>query len=133
MMREEDPRAQLYGPRSSGRHQQSPQVVEDHHADMDRVLVAQDDVDAAVNRAADAQQEAEEAEERAARAEKTAAEIRQSNRELFERMRMLERQFLGQPQTGTQPHEMSAGRRARREGRSTYAPLTQPAEHPRES
>ncbi|CAI5726887.1 unnamed protein product [Peronospora destructor] len=41
--------------------------------------------------------------------------------------------ILGQPQTGTQPREMSAGRWARREGRSTYAPLTQPAKHPRES
>ncbi|CAI5726891.1 unnamed protein product [Peronospora destructor] len=85
MMREEDPRAQLYGPRTSRRRQQSPQVVGDHLDDMDRVLVAQDDVNAAVNR------------------------------------------------TGTQPREMSAGRWARREGRSTYAPLTQPAKHPRES
>ncbi|CAI5722735.1 unnamed protein product [Peronospora destructor] len=47
-----------------------------HHDDMARVLVAQDDVDVAVNRAADAQQEAKEASERAARVEKTAAEIR---------------------------------------------------------
>lgn len=43
-------------------------------------LVAQDDVDAATNRAA--------------RAERTAIEIRQSNRELLERVRMLERHIV---------------------------------------
>ncbi|CAI5742874.1 unnamed protein product [Peronospora destructor] len=67
---------------------------------MARVLVVQDDVGAAVIRAADVQQEAEEASERAARAENTAAEIRQSNRGLLERMRMLKRQFLGSTTDG---------------------------------
>uniref|UniRef100_M4BVY0 Uncharacterized protein n=1 Tax=Hyaloperonospora arabidopsidis (strain Emoy2) TaxID=559515 RepID=M4BVY0_HYAAE len=57
------------------------------------VLVSQEDVDEAVNRAVDAQLAAEAALEHAAQAETTASEILQSNREL--RMRNLERQVHG--------------------------------------
>ena len=59
------------------------------------VLVAQYDLDEAVNKAVDDQLEAENALERAAQAEKTASEIRQSKRKLLERMRNLERQVHG--------------------------------------
>ncbi|CAI5733326.1 unnamed protein product [Peronospora destructor] len=43
----------------------------------------------------------------------TASEIRQSNRELLELVRTLERQMLGQPQAKTRPREQAAARRAR--------------------
>ena len=58
------------------------------------VLVAQYDVDEAVNKAADAQLETETAHERAEKAERTANEVRQSNRDLLERLRNMERQVL---------------------------------------
>uniref|UniRef100_A0AAV1VA48 Uncharacterized protein n=1 Tax=Peronospora matthiolae TaxID=2874970 RepID=A0AAV1VA48_9STRA len=87
------------------------------------VLITQNDVDAVVNKAVDAQLEAEAATERAARDERTASEIRQSNRKMLERMRNLKHQVLGHAQTGTQPLPMSLARRARREGRSPFDPL----------
>jgi hypothetical protein len=48
-------------------------------------------------------------------------------------MRNLERQVLGHAQAGTQPRPMSLVRRARREGRSTYEPLTPRTEPTREA
>ena len=84
------------------------------------VLVAQDDVDEALNKAANDQLEDESAHERAKKAEIIANEIRQSNRELLKWLRNLERQVCGHAQAGTQPRPMSSARRARREGRSTF-------------
>ncbi|KAG1709343.1 hypothetical protein DVH05_020000 [Phytophthora capsici] len=69
------------------------------------------EVDMAVQRSSDAAQ--------------TATAHRQSNRELLERVRVLERAVHGQGQTGAQPRAPGTSgalaRRARREGRSTYA------------
>ena len=96
----------------------------DPHGHNAGVLVAQDDVDEAVNRDADAQLEAEAALGSATQADKTASEIRQSNRELLERMRKLERQVHGNAQTGAQPRPMSLVRRAIREKRSNYESRT---------
>lgn len=131
--RDEGPRDPVNAPQSSASGLPRPQAVVDPHDGTAGVLVAQDDVDAAVNKAVDAQLEAEAALDRAARAERTANEIRQSNRELLERMRNLERQVLGHAQAGTQPRPMSLARRARREGRSTYEPLTPRTEPTREA
>ncbi|KAG1681914.1 hypothetical protein DVH05_024111 [Phytophthora capsici] len=126
-MREEDPRAQRYGPRSTAYHPSSQQAGEDQRADTARALVAQGDMDDVASRAYDAQLEAEAASERAARAEGTATALRQSNRELLERMRSLEQRVFGGAQTGTHPRERVPGsdgsmaRQARRAGRSMYA------------
>ena len=129
----EGPRDLRYGPQANAsglQHQRAEEGPRDGNAG---VLVAQDDVDEAVNKSADAQLEAEAALERAAQAERTASEIRQSNRELLERMRNLERQVLSHAQTGTQPRPMSLARRARREGRSIYEPETPISESTREA
>uniref|UniRef100_A0AAV1VM20 Uncharacterized protein n=1 Tax=Peronospora matthiolae TaxID=2874970 RepID=A0AAV1VM20_9STRA len=131
--RDEGPRDPVNAPQFSASGLPRPQAVVDPHDGTAGVLVAQDDVDAAVNKAVDAQLEAEAALDLAARAERAANEIRQSNRELLERMRNLERQVLGHAQTGTQLRPMSLGRRARREGRSTYDPLTPRTEPTREA
>ena len=109
------------------------QAEEGSHDGSAGVLGAQDDVDQAVNIAADARLEAEAASERAAQAEKTSSETRHSNRELLERIRVLERQVLGHLQTGSRPRPMSSARRARREGRSTYEPLKPASERNREA
>ena len=74
------------------------------------VLVAQDDIDEAANKSADARLEAKDALERAAQAERTASEIRQSKRELLKWMRNLERHVLGHAQTEAQPRPMSYAR-----------------------
>ena len=58
-----------------------PRAVVDTHERRAGVLVAQDDVDQAVNIVSNAQLEAEAAHERAEKAEKITNEIRQSNRE----------------------------------------------------
>ena len=131
--RDEGPRDPTNVPRSSASDLPRPQAAVGPRDGNTGDLVAQDDIDAAVNKAADAQLEAEAALDRAARAERTASEIRQSNHELLERMRNLERQVLGHAQTGTQPRPMSLARRERREGRSTYDPLTPRAEPTREA
>uniref|UniRef100_M4BT11 Uncharacterized protein n=1 Tax=Hyaloperonospora arabidopsidis (strain Emoy2) TaxID=559515 RepID=M4BT11_HYAAE len=122
---------QQYNPLSSAPglpHRQAAVGPHGYNADVNIVLVVQDDVDEAVNRAADSQLEAEAALERAAQAEKTASEICQSNRELLERMRNLEYQVHGNAQMGTQPRLMSLARRARRDGRPTYEPRTPSSE-----
>ena len=77
------------------------------------VLVAQDDVEEAVNKTTDAQLEAETALERAEKAERTAKEIRQLTRKLLERMRKLERQVIGHEQMGAQLRSMTSTNRAR--------------------
>ena len=129
----EGPRDLRYDPQANAPGLQHQRAVEGPREGNAGVLVAQDDVDEAVNKAADAQLEAEAALERAAQAERTASEIRQSNRELLERMRNLERQVLGHAQTGTQPRPMSLARQARREGRSIYEPETPISESTREA
>ena len=60
----------------TGYYQQHPQAVEDPHECRVHVLIAQDDVDQATNRASDAQLKADESLERAAQA---ANEILQPN------------------------------------------------------
>ncbi|CAI5711501.1 unnamed protein product [Peronospora effusa] len=125
-----DPQCGLQSSAPVPPHQLAEEGPQDGNAG---VLVAHDDVDQAVNRAADAQLEAEAASERAAQAKKTASENRQSNRELLERIRILERQMLGQVQTGSRPRLMSSARRSRREGRSTYEPLKPASEPNREA
>ena len=72
---------------------------------------AQDDVKETVNKAFDAQLEAEASLERAAKANRIVNVIRQSNHELFERSRKLERLVLGFGQAGAQPYPMSLARR----------------------
>ena len=128
-----DPCDQQYDPLSSTPGLPHRQAAVVPRGDNAGVLAAQDDVDEAVNRAADAQLEAEADLERAAQAEKTASEIRQSNRELLERMRNLERQVHGNAQMGTQPRPMSLAHRARRDGRPTYEPRTPSSEPTREA
>ena len=128
-----DPCDQQYDPLSSAPGLPHRQVAVGPRGDNAGVLVAQDDVDEAVNRAADAQLEAEAALERAAQAEKTASEIRQSNLEMLERMRNLERQVNGNAQMGTQPRPMSLAHRARRDGRPTHEPRTPSSEPTREA
>ena len=83
------------------------------------VLVAQDDVDEAVKKSADAQLKTEAAHERAEKAERSANEIWQSNRELLEQLRNLERQVVDMRRR-TKLRPMSSARQARREGRLTY-------------
>lgn len=133
VMVEEGPRDPQCGLQSSAPVPPHQQAEEGPRGGRAGVLVAQDDVDQAVNIAADARLEAEAASERAAQAEKTSSETRQSNRELLERIRILERQMLGQVQTGSRPRPMSSARRARREGRSTYEPLKPASEPNREA
>uniref|UniRef100_A0AAV1U5I4 Uncharacterized protein n=1 Tax=Peronospora matthiolae TaxID=2874970 RepID=A0AAV1U5I4_9STRA len=123
LFRDEGPRDPINVPRSSASGLPRPQAVVGPHDGNAGVLVAQDDADAAVNKDVDAQLDDGAALVRAARAEITASEIRQSNRELLERMRNLERQVLGHAHTGTQPRSMSLERRARLEGRSNFEPL----------
>ncbi|KAG1702106.1 hypothetical protein DVH05_009898 [Phytophthora capsici] len=126
-MREEDPRPQRYGPRSTAYHPSSQQAGKYQRADTARALVAQGDMDDVVSRAYDAQLKVEAASERAARADRTATSLRQSNRELLERMCSLEQRVFGGAQTGTHPRERVPGsdgsmaRQARRAGRSMYA------------
>ncbi|KAG1697864.1 hypothetical protein DVH05_015818 [Phytophthora capsici] len=130
--REEDPRAPRYGRQSSGYPQQSRQSEGDRRADSSRVLVGQND-DAVENHYWDAMREVDMAVQQSSDAAQTATALRQSNRELLERVRMLERAVHGQAQTGAQPRAPGTNgalaRRARREGRSTYAAaLAQPSE-----
>ncbi|KAG3128175.1 hypothetical protein C6341_g24680 [Phytophthora cactorum] len=72
--------------------------------------------------------ELDEALDQAARAAGETAQLRQSNREILARLRMLERSVHGQLRTGTQPRDPAPGtgglmaRRSRREGRPTHAP-----------
>ena len=113
-LRDEGPRDPINVPRTSASNLPRPQAVVGPRDGTAGVLVAQDDVDAAVNKAVDAQLDTEAALDRAARAKRTASEIRQSTRELFERMRNLQRQFLGHAQPGMQPRPMSLARRERR-------------------
>uniref|UniRef100_A0AAV1UT86 Uncharacterized protein n=1 Tax=Peronospora matthiolae TaxID=2874970 RepID=A0AAV1UT86_9STRA len=131
--RDEGPRDPINAPRSSASDLPLPQAVMGPRDGNAGVLVAQNDVDAAVNKAVDAYLEAEAALDRAARAKRTPSEIRHSKCEQLERMRNLERQVLGHAQNGTQPRAMSLARRARREGRSTYEPLTPRTEPTREA
>uniref|UniRef100_M4C4U4 Uncharacterized protein n=1 Tax=Hyaloperonospora arabidopsidis (strain Emoy2) TaxID=559515 RepID=M4C4U4_HYAAE len=124
-----DPCDQQYDPLSRAPGLPHRQAAVGPRGDNTSVLVAQNDVDEAVNRAPDTQLEAEAALERAAQAENTASEIRQSNRELLERMRNLERQVHGNAQMGTQPRLMALARQERRDGRPTYetrTPLSEP-------
>uniref|UniRef100_A0AAV1TXR1 Uncharacterized protein n=1 Tax=Peronospora matthiolae TaxID=2874970 RepID=A0AAV1TXR1_9STRA len=130
---DEDPRDPISVPRSSASDPPRPQAVVGPRDVTAGVLVAQDDVDTALNKAVDAQLEAEAAFDRSARAERAASETRQSYRELLERMRNLERQDLGHAQAGTQPDSMSLASRARREGSSTYEPLTPRTDPTREA
>ncbi|KAG2959182.1 hypothetical protein PC118_g23149 [Phytophthora cactorum] len=124
---EEDPRGQQCVQRSSGCLQQRHQQEMDRHAGNARVLAGQDEDDL-LNRYCDIQQELDEALDQAARATGETAQLRQSNREILARVRMLERSVHGQLQTGTQPRDPAPGtdgsmvRRARREGRPTHAP-----------
>ncbi|KAG3067807.1 hypothetical protein PI125_g23575 [Phytophthora idaei] len=125
--REEDPRGQQCVQRSSGYLQQRQQLEGDRHAGNARVLAGQDEDDL-LNRYWDTQQELGEALNQATRAAGETAQLRQSNREILARLRMLERSVHGQLQTGTQPRDPAPGtdgsmvRRARREGRPTHAP-----------
>ncbi|KAG1689054.1 hypothetical protein DVH05_002822 [Phytophthora capsici] len=122
--REEDPRAPRYDRQSSGHLQRSRQSEGDRRVDSSRVLVGQND-DAVENHYWDAMREVDMAVQRSSDAAQTATALRQSNRELLERVRMLERAVHGQAQTGAQPRAPGTSgalaRRARREGRSTYA------------
>uniref|UniRef100_A0AAV1UTH2 Uncharacterized protein n=1 Tax=Peronospora matthiolae TaxID=2874970 RepID=A0AAV1UTH2_9STRA len=108
--RDEGPRDPINVLLSSASDLPRPQAVLGPRDGNAGVLVAQDDVDAAVNKAVYAQLEAETASECAARAERTASYIRQSNRELLERMRNLECQVLGHAHTGTQPRPIFLAR-----------------------
>uniref|UniRef100_M4B8C5 Uncharacterized protein n=1 Tax=Hyaloperonospora arabidopsidis (strain Emoy2) TaxID=559515 RepID=M4B8C5_HYAAE len=128
-----DPCDQQYDPLSSAPGLSHRQAAVGSRGDNAGVLVAQDDVDEAVNRATNTQLEAETALERAAQEKKTASEIRQSNLEMLERMRNLERQVNGNAQMGTQPRPMSLARRAGRDGRPTYEPRTPSSEPTREA
>ncbi|KAG2818968.1 hypothetical protein PC129_g8192 [Phytophthora cactorum] len=99
----------------------------ERHAGNVRVLAGQDEDDL-LNRYWDSQQELDESLDQAARAAGETAQLRQSNREILARLRMLERSVHGQLRTGTQPREPAPGtsgsiaRRARREGRPMHAP-----------
>ncbi|KAG3236950.1 hypothetical protein PI124_g18038 [Phytophthora idaei] len=125
--REEDPRGQQCVQRSSGCLQQRQQQEGDRHAGNARVLAGQDEDDL-LNRYWDTQQELDKALDQAARAAGETVQLRQSNREILARLRMLERSVHGQLQNGTQPRDSAPGtdgsmaRRARREGRPTYVP-----------
>ena len=113
---------QRYDPRFRAPGLPHPQAVVGPREGNAGVLVAQEDVDEAVNKDADAQLEAEAALECAAQAERITSEIPQSNRELLERMRNLEHHIYGHVQTGTQPRPISLARQAKLEEWSTYEP-----------
>ncbi|CAI5730835.1 unnamed protein product [Peronospora farinosa] len=121
-----DPQCGLQSSAPVPPHQQAKEGPRDGNAGF---LVAQEDVNQAMNRAADAHLEPEAAFGRAAQAERTTSETRQSNRELLERVRVLELQVLGRVHTASQPRPMPSARQARREGRSTYG-LLEPASDP---
>uniref|UniRef100_A0AAV1TBR8 Uncharacterized protein n=1 Tax=Peronospora matthiolae TaxID=2874970 RepID=A0AAV1TBR8_9STRA len=130
---DEDPRDPVNAPQYSAVVLPHPQATVGPVDDSVGFMVAQDDVDAAVNKAVDAQLEAEAALDRAARAERTASEIRQSTREMLEGMRNLECQVLGPAQNGTLPRSMSSALQARQEGRSTFEPFPPGSEPTREA
>ncbi|KAG3109173.1 hypothetical protein PI124_g11834 [Phytophthora idaei] len=125
--REEDPRGQQCVQRSSGCLQQRQQQEGDCHAGKARVLAGRDEDDL-LNCYWDTQQELDKALDQAARAAGETVQLRQPNREILARLRMLERSVHGQLQTGTQPRDPAPGtdgsmaRRARREGRPTHVP-----------
>ncbi|KAG2759493.1 hypothetical protein Pcac1_g28453 [Phytophthora cactorum] len=107
----------------------------ERHAGNVRVLAGQDEDDL-LNRYWDSQQELDESLDQAARAAGETAQLRQSNREILARLRMLERSVHGQLRTGTQPREPAPGtiniaRRAR--GRSPDACSAQETEPTLES
>ncbi|KAG3232060.1 hypothetical protein PI124_g22849 [Phytophthora idaei] len=99
----------------------------DRHASNAHALAGQDEDDL-LNRYWDTQQELDKALDQAARATGETVQLRQSNREILARLRMLESSVHCQLQTGTQPRDPAPGtdgsmaRRARREGRPTYVP-----------
>ncbi|KAG3139554.1 hypothetical protein PC128_g25354 [Phytophthora cactorum] len=107
--------------------QQRQQQEGDRHAGNAPVLAGQDEDDL-LNRYWDTQQELDKALDQAARAAGETVQLRQSNREILARLRVLERSVHGQLQTGTQPRDPAPGtdgsmaRRARREGRPTHVP-----------
>ncbi|KAG2796466.1 hypothetical protein PC111_g21711 [Phytophthora cactorum] len=125
--REEDRRGQQCVQRSSGYLQQRQQQEGDRHTGNVCVLAGHDEDDL-LNRYWDTEQELDEALDQAARAAGETAQLRQSNREILARLRMLERSVHGQLRTGTQPRDPAPGtgglmaRRSRREGRPTHAP-----------
>uniref|UniRef100_A0AAV1UFQ0 Uncharacterized protein n=1 Tax=Peronospora matthiolae TaxID=2874970 RepID=A0AAV1UFQ0_9STRA len=98
--REESPHDQVRAPQSSASVFPHTKAAAGPRDDSVGFLVAQDKVDAAVNKSVDVQLEAEAASERAAQTERTASEIRQSKREMLEWMRNLERQVFGYAQNG---------------------------------
>ncbi|ETK77571.1 hypothetical protein L915_16177 [Phytophthora nicotianae] len=132
-MLEEDPRVPRYSQLSSGYHQQRQQWEVDRRADNVRVLVGQDD-DTLMNQFWDSQRDIDVALQQSSEASHTATALRQSNRELLERVRTLERAIHGRVQTGAQDREYVPGsdgsmrRCALREGWPTYAPPAQPSE-----
>ena len=119
LLRDEGPLGPQYSQRPSILGPPHPRAVVNPHERRAGVLVAQDDVDEAVNKANDAHLEAEAANERADKAERTANEIRQSSREPLGQLRKLKRQVHGHAQAGAQPRPTSSARRARREGQSS--------------
>ncbi|KAG6622039.1 uncharacterized protein IUM83_07316 [Phytophthora cinnamomi] len=119
------PRAPRGDPRSSTFGQPSQQSAEGVRRDRAYAWVFQGDVEAAANRALDAQVEAEEVTAQIAQTRRDLEAERQSNRELLARTRELEMRVFGAPRTGAQPRQ-SAARTARREGRSLYAPAPAP-------
>ena len=91
LLHDEDLRDLQYHTRSNELGLSHPRSVVDPHERRAGVLMAQDDVDEAVNKAAYAQLEAETANKGDEKAERNANEVQQSNRELLERLRNLER------------------------------------------
>ena len=83
MFSREGPCDPKHDPRSSEPVHPLSQTVRGRHEGNVGVLVAQDDVDEALNKVTNDQQEAEAALERYSQAERTASGIRQSNREFI--------------------------------------------------
>uniref|UniRef100_A0AAV1TH51 Uncharacterized protein n=1 Tax=Peronospora matthiolae TaxID=2874970 RepID=A0AAV1TH51_9STRA len=98
--RYEGPRDPANVPRSSAFDLTRHQVVVGPRDGNAGVLGAQKDVDAAVNKADDAQLEDEAALDRSARSERASSEIRQSNRELLEKESTWNARFLGTRRVG---------------------------------